>query len=134
MAKPNHGTIFVLLQLCKQTPPHLVQKLAHKYGCDRHANLFTLEPCVRHAGRPTQSFALSLKDLCDDLRMQSGKPITVRMATPPAQNTLSHANKRRDTKTSRRVVLERAKTTSVATQGRRIQPLRPCCFPSPTGY
>jgi hypothetical protein len=41
------------------------------------------------------SHALSLNDVCDALRLHSGALSTLRGATPPSRNGLSHANKTR---------------------------------------
>jgi len=40
--------------------------------------------------------SLSLNDICDDLRNHSGALSTVRAATPPSRNGLSHANRNRN--------------------------------------
>jgi hypothetical protein len=40
--------------------------------------------------------ALSLNDICDTLRHHSGVLLTLRRATPPSRNGLSHANKVRN--------------------------------------
>ncbi|MBD3421621.1 MAG: IS4 family transposase, partial [Chitinivibrionales bacterium] len=39
------------------------------------------------------SHALSLNDVCDTLRLHQGALATVREATPPSRNGLSHANR-----------------------------------------
>ena len=40
--------------------------------------------------------AIGLNDVCDALRLHSGMLVTLRGATPPSRNNLSHANKERD--------------------------------------
>jgi hypothetical protein len=40
--------------------------------------------------------AIGLNDVCDSLRTHGGLLVTLRGATPPSRNTLSHANKERD--------------------------------------
>ena len=42
------------------------------------------------------SHAFGLNDVCDALRLQVTALFAIRGATPPARNTLSHANKERD--------------------------------------
>jgi len=37
--------------------------------------------------------AIGLNDVCDGIRMHLSKLSAIRSATPPARNTLSHANK-----------------------------------------
>ena len=92
MAKPDQGTISVLSQLCKLIPPFLVSKVARDHGCDKQARTFSPWSHVCAMVYSQLAHSLSLNDLCDDLRMQSGKLVAVRGATPTARNTLSHAN------------------------------------------
>ena len=40
--------------------------------------------------------AIGLNDICDGLRLHNGLLVTLRGATPPSRNNLSHANKKRD--------------------------------------
>ena len=40
--------------------------------------------------------AIGLNDICDGLRLHSGMLVTLRGATPPSRNNLSHSNKQRD--------------------------------------
>jgi len=40
--------------------------------------------------------AIGLNDICDGLRLHSGLLVTLRAATPPSRNNLSHSNKERD--------------------------------------
>ena len=40
--------------------------------------------------------AIGLNDICDGLRLHSGMLVTLRGATPPSRNNLSHSNKERD--------------------------------------
>ena len=95
MAKPAQGTISVLSQLCKTIPPFLVSKVAREHGCDKQARTFSPWSHVCAMLYSQLAHSLSLNDLCDDLRMQSGKLSAVRDATPPARNTLSNANMKR---------------------------------------
>ena len=37
--------------------------------------------------------AIGLNDICDGLRLHNGPLVTLRGATPPSRNNLSHANK-----------------------------------------
>ena len=40
--------------------------------------------------------SIGLNDVCDSLQLHSGQLVTLRAATPPSRNNLSHANKERD--------------------------------------
>jgi hypothetical protein len=52
------------------------------------------------------SHALSLNDVCDTLRNHSSMLLTIRGATPPSRNGLSHANKVRDSAVARGIFYE----------------------------
>jgi len=47
--------------------------------------------------------AIGLNDVCDGLRMHGGLLVTLRAATPPSRNNLSHANKERDASLAEKV-------------------------------
>jgi len=47
--------------------------------------------------------AIGLNDICDGLRLHSGPLVTLRGATPPRRNNLSHANKERDATLAERI-------------------------------
>jgi hypothetical protein len=47
--------------------------------------------------------AIGLNDICDGLRLHNGLLVTLRGATPPSRNNLSHANKKRDASLAERI-------------------------------
>ncbi len=82
-------------QICKYIPGHLVAKLARKHGVEKQARTFTPWSHVVALLYSQLSHSIGLNNVCDGLRMHKAKLATVRGATVPARNTLSHANKTR---------------------------------------
>lgn len=83
-------------QVCNLIPPHLVNNLAQKYGVDEKSRTFTPWSHVTALIYAQLTHAIGLNDVCDALRMNRGALATIRGATPPSRNNLSHANKVRD--------------------------------------
>ncbi len=88
----------VLAQLCNLIPPHLVSKLARKHGVNKQARTFTPWSHVVALLYAQMTHAIGLNDVCDGLRHHAGLLGSIRGAVPPARNTLSHANKIRESK------------------------------------
>ena len=88
--------ICVLAQVCKLIPGHLVSKIARKYGVDKQARTFSPWSHVVALLYAQLTHAIGLNDVCDGLRHHAGLLGSVRGAVAPARNTLSHANKTRD--------------------------------------
>lgn len=86
----------VLAQVCNLIPGHLVSKLARKYGIEAQARTFTPWSHVVALLYAQLTHAIGLNDVCDGLRHHAGLLGGVRGAAPPARNTLSHANRTRD--------------------------------------
>ena len=74
----------------------MVVKLAREHGVDAKARSYTVWSHVVSLVFAQLSAAVSLNDVCDNLRVHSGGLSSVRGAKAPARNTLSHANKSRD--------------------------------------
>jgi hypothetical protein len=85
-----------LHQLCKLIPSHLTQKLARKHGVDKKARSFTPWSHVVSLLFAQLSRAIGLNDVCDTLRHHAAKLSVIRGAVAPSRNTLSHANKHRN--------------------------------------
>ena len=83
-------------QVCNLIPPHLVNKLAREYGAEEKSRTFTPWSHVVALVYAQLTHAIGLNDVCDALRMNRGALATIRGATPPSRNNLSHANKVRD--------------------------------------
>lgn len=86
----------VLAQVCNLIPGHLVSKLARKHGIETQARTFTAWSHVVALLYAQLTHAIGLNDVCDGLRHHAGLLGSVRGALPPARNTLSHANRTRD--------------------------------------
>lgn len=93
---PTRRSVSILRQLCNLIPNHLVPKLARATGADKKARTFRPWSHVVSLLYAHLVHALSLNDVCDALQMYAGPLSTLRGATPPSRNNLSHANKHRD--------------------------------------
>jgi hypothetical protein len=83
-------------QVCNLIPPHLVNTLAKAHGVDEKSRTFTPWSHITALVYAQLTHAIGLNDVCDALRMNRGALATIRGATPPSRNNLSHANKVRD--------------------------------------
>jgi hypothetical protein len=86
----------VLRQVCDLIPSHLVGKLARKHGVDKKARSYSPWSHVVSMIFAQVSAAISLNDVCDNLRNHGGLLATIRGALWPSRNGLSNANKIRD--------------------------------------
>jgi len=86
----------MLKQICNLISPHLVNNLAQEYGVDEKSRTFTPWSHITALVYAQLTHAIGLNDVCDALRMNRGALATIRGATPPSRNNLSHANKVRD--------------------------------------
>lgn len=94
--KPTKAKLPVLGQICKLIPGHLVSKLARVHGIDKQARTFSPWSHVVSLLYAQLTHAFGLNDVCDSLRNHARWLGSIRAATAPARNTLSHANKTRD--------------------------------------
>ena len=94
--KPAKHKYTLLKQVLDLIPPYIVPKLAKKHGVDKKSRTFKPWSHVVSMIFAHLSHALSLNDVCDTLRHHEGALQTLRNATPPSRNGLSHANKVRD--------------------------------------
>lgn len=83
-------------QVCNLIPPHLVNKVAREYGAEEKSRTFTPWSHVVALVYAQLTHAIGLNDVCDALRMNREALATIRGATPPSRNNLSHANKVRN--------------------------------------
>ena len=94
--KPTRYKFTILKQIMEIIPAYLVPKLSRKYGVDKKSRSFKPWSHVVSLTFIQLSHALSLNDVCDTLRNHSGALSTLRGATPPSRNGLSHANRTRN--------------------------------------
>lgn len=95
------GTVF--RQICELIPSHLVPKLARECGVEDRARSFSPWSHVVALMYGQLSYALSLNDVCDALRMFATPLRAIRGATAPSRNALSHANKVRNCEMAERL-------------------------------
>jgi len=94
--KPTKNKYTVLNQICNLIPPFLVTKLAKNYGIDKQARSFSPWSHIVSMLHLHLAHSLSLNDVADTLRNHSGILTTIRKASPPSRNGLSHANRTRN--------------------------------------
>jgi hypothetical protein len=100
---PSRSQFAVLRQICNLIPTHLVPKLAHECGVDKKARTFSPWSHLISLLYAQFTHAIGLNDVCDGLRLHRGLLVTLRAATPPSRNNLSHANKERDASLAEKV-------------------------------
>jgi hypothetical protein len=91
--KPARHKFTLLKQVIEIIPPYLVGKIARKHRVDKKSRSFSPWSHVVAMIFAHLSHALSLNDICDALRHHSGALATIRNASAPSRNGLSHANK-----------------------------------------
>jgi len=74
----------------------MVNDLAEEYGIDEQSRTFLPWSHTVSLMHAQLTHAIGLNDVCDALRMNEGVLATIRGATPPSRNNLSHANKIRN--------------------------------------
>ena len=94
--KPTKSIMTVLKQAVEPIPAYLVPKLARKHGIDKQSRSFSPWSHVVSQVHAQLAHSLSLNDVCDDLHNHRGALRTLRGATPPSRNGLSHANRTRN--------------------------------------
>lgn len=94
--KPAKHQYTILNQICQHIPAYLVPKLARSFGIDNKARSFSPWSHVVAMLHVQIAHSLSLNDVADTLRNHSSSLSTIRGATPPSRNGLSHANRARD--------------------------------------
>jgi len=90
---PAASTFYLLRQICNFIPNHLVPKLARETGVAKKARTFSPWSHVVSLLYAQLTHSIGLNDVCDALGLHSGPLSSIRGATPPTRNNLSHANK-----------------------------------------
>lgn len=93
---PAGHTYTILKQLCNLIPGPVLRRLAAEYGVDEQSRTFSPWSHVVALLYAQLTHAIGLNDVCDALRMNQAALGTLRGATPPSRNNLSHANKIRN--------------------------------------
>jgi hypothetical protein len=90
---PAPSKLNLLRQICNFIPTFLVAKLAKETKVDKKARTFTPWSHVVSLLYAQLTHSIGLNDVCDALSLHSGPLSSLRGATPPTRNNLSHANK-----------------------------------------
>lgn len=90
---PTHHKFTILKQVMDKIPAYLVSKLARKHGCDKRSRTYSPWSHVVTMVYAHLAHSLGLNDISDTLRHHSGALSTIRGATAPSRNGLSHANR-----------------------------------------
>jgi hypothetical protein len=102
--KPATSKFTILKQVVDTIPAYLVPKLARKYDIDSRS--FSPWSHVVSLAFSQVAHSLSLNDVCDTLRNHESALSTLRGATPPSRNGLSHANRVRNSEMAKDLFYE----------------------------
>ena len=92
---PTRSKLNILRQICNHIPEHEVSKIARTTGVEDQSRTFTPWSHVVSLLYGQLTHSLGLNDLCDGLQLHSGPLSSIRGATVPSRNGLSHANRHR---------------------------------------
>ena len=92
---PARGKFNILRQICNYIPAYDVARIARATGVEDRARTFKPWSHVVSLLYGQLTHSIGLNDLCDSLQLHSGPLASVRAATPPTRNGLSHANRER---------------------------------------
>jgi len=93
--RPTRCQFNILRQICNYIPPHEVAKIARTTGAQDMSRTFDPWSHTVSLLYAQLSHSIGLNDLCDSLQLHSGPLSTLRGATAPSRNGLSHANRER---------------------------------------
>ena len=93
--KPTRGRFNILRQVCNLIPEHEVSKIARETGVEDQSRTFSPWSHTVSLVDAQLTHCIGLNDLCDSLQLHSGPLSTIRGATAPSRNGLSHANRER---------------------------------------
>jgi Transposase DDE domain/Domain of unknown function (DUF4372) len=92
---PTRSQFNILRQVCNFIPAHEVSKIARTTGAEDKSRSFEPGSHVVSLLYAQLTHSIGLNDLCDSLQLHSGPLSTLRGATAPSRNGLSHANRER---------------------------------------
>src|SRR6267143_501578 len=92
---PTRSKLNILRQICNHIPEHEVSKIARATGVEDQSRTFTPWSHVVSLLYGQLTHSLGLNDLCDGLQLHAGPLGSIRGATAPSRNGLSHANRHR---------------------------------------
>jgi hypothetical protein len=92
-----------LRQICNLIPEHEVSKIARETGVLDQSRTFSPWSHTVSLLDAQLTHCIGLNDLCDSLQLHCGPLSTVRGATAPSRNGLSHANRERSPEMAERL-------------------------------
>ena len=92
---PARSRLNILRQICNYIPVHEVSKIARTTGAEAKSRTFNPWSHVVSLLYGQLTHSIGLNDLCDSLQLHSGPLASLRGATAPSRNGLSHANRER---------------------------------------
>ena len=92
---PARSKLNLLRQICNFIPPHEVSKIARETGVQDKSRAFTPWSHVVSLLYAQLTHSIGLNDTCDSLALHGGELETIRGASAPSRNGLSHANRKR---------------------------------------
>jgi len=92
---PARSKVNILRQICNYIPVHEVSKIARVTGAEDKSRTFNPWSHVVSLLYGQLTHSIGLNDLCDSLQLHSGPLASIRGATAPSRNGLSHANRER---------------------------------------
>jgi hypothetical protein len=90
---PTRSNLNILGQVCNLIPGHMVPNLARECGVESRS--YSPWSHVVALMQSQLSHSIGLNDVCDSLQLHAPGLASIRSATPPSRNGLSHANKER---------------------------------------
>jgi hypothetical protein len=90
---PAPSKLVLLRQICNFIPSFLVPTLARETGVQDQVRTFSAWSHVVSLVFAQLAHCIGLNDVCDALGLHSGLLSSLRGATPPSRNNLSHANR-----------------------------------------
>jgi hypothetical protein len=90
---PAPSKLNLLRQICNLIPEFLVAQLARQTGVEDKVRTFSAWSHLVALLFAQLTHSIGLNDVCDALGLFSGPLSSIRGATPPSRNNLSHANK-----------------------------------------
>src|SRR6266436_2287080 len=90
---PAPSKLNLLRQICNFIPQFLVPKLSRETGVEEKVRTFSAWSHVVSLLYAQLTHSIGLNDVCDALGLHSGPLSSLRGATPPSRNNLSHSNK-----------------------------------------
>ena len=92
---PARSKVNILRQICNYIPVHEVSNIARATGAEDKSRTFNPWSHVVSLLYGQLTHSIGLNDLCDSLQLHSGPLASIRGATAPSRNGLSHANRER---------------------------------------